>query len=449
MPRKSKEELKTNSLLKLAEKVFKKATSAPNKITAMAETKSKKSNSKATLVTKEANSKTSKVTKKVAQTAKIPKSVSEVAVDKSASLATKKAASKASSNSAKKSKDTAVSLATKQSKSATSTQVTAKSKVASKDMSANKESAKTSTNSKAKTDSKTASTVASATKTTKKQVSRNSAVKTKSTNSQISDSTSSKANAKTTSKSAKTTTTSTIAKSKTAVTSATTKSKTPKKKATKTSKSAKVASADKKRVFTSSVEYYDLPYRYNETVVKILAQTPTMLFIYWDISDEDKQSFINTYGEDFFNKTKPVLIVTNKTMNYSFEVEINDFANSWYLHLNDADCDYSVELGRRPIEFINNSNMDNYVYITTSNDMEMPNNRILFDKLGKTVFFKNVKNDFIEEKQISSISFIRNLGKIYNVYELYKEMYKDEIQAELNSENINLHLSSSNSSTFK
>ena len=428
MPRKSKEELKTNSLLKLAEKVFKRAASAPNKITAMAETKSKKSNSKATLATKEANSKTSKVTKKVAKTAKVSKSVSEVAVDKSASLATKKAESKASSNSAKKSKDTSVSLAAKQSKSTTSTQVTAKSKVTNKDMSANKESAKTSTNSKAKT----------ASKTTKKQISSNSTAKTKSTNSQISDNTASKANAKTTSKSAKVATTSTTAKRKTT-----------KKKATKTTKSAKVASADKKRVFTSSVEYYDLPYRYNETVVKILAQTPTMLFIYWDISDEDRQSFIDAYGEDFFNKTKPVLIVTNKTMNYKFEVEINDFANSWYLHLNDADCDYSVELGRRPIEFINNSNMDNYVYITTSNDMEMPNNRILFDKLGKTVFFKNVKNDFIEEKQISSISFIRNLGKIYNVYELYKEMYKDEIQAELNSENINLHLSSSNSSTFK
>ena len=438
MPRKSKEELKTNSLLKLAEKVFKRAASAPNKITAMAETKSKKSNSKATLATKEANSKTSKVTKKVAKTAKVPKSVSEVAVDKSVSLATKKAESKASSNSAKKSKDTSVSLVAKQSKSTTSTQVTAKSKVANKDMSANKESAKTSTNSKAKTASKTASTVASASKTTKKQISSNSTVKTKSTNSQISDNTASKANAKTTSKSAKVATTSTTAKRKTT-----------KKKATKTTKSAKVASADKKRVFTSSVEYYDLPYRYNETVVKILAQTPTMLFIYWDISDEDRQSFIDAYGEDFFNKTKPVLIVTNKTMNYKFEVEINDFANSWYLHLNDADCDYSVELGRRPIEFINNSNMDNYVYITTSNDMEMPNNHILFDKLGKTVFFKNVKNDFVEEKQISSISFIRNLGKIYSVYELYKEMYKDEIQAELNSENINLHLSSSNSSTFK
>ena len=31
-------------------------------------------------------------------------------------------------------------------------------------------------------------------------------------------------------------------------------------------------------------------------------------------------------------------------MHYAFEVEINDFANSWYLHVNDANCDYKIEL---------------------------------------------------------------------------------------------------------
>ena len=202
----------------------------------------------------------------------------------------------------------------------------------------------------------------------------------------------------------------------------------------------------KKTVTTA--EYYDLPYRYNETVVKILAQTPTTLFIYWDISDKDRNSYIEQYGEDFFNNTKPILIVTNKTMNYSFEVEINDFANSWYLHVNDANCDYSVELGRRPINY--SSNIDNFVHITTSNDMEMPNNRILFDRLGKSVFFKNVKNNFIEEKQISSMSFIKNIGKAQDIYELYKEIYNGEINAgDLTSNNLQLNLSSSNSSTFK
>lgn len=195
----------------------------------------------------------------------------------------------------------------------------------------------------------------------------------------------------------------------------------------------------------SNVEYYDLPYRYNETVVKILAQTPTTLFIYWDISDKDRELYVEKYGENFFNTTKPVLIVTNKTMNYTFEVEINDFANSWYLHLNDADCDYSVELGRRPI--YSNSNIDSYIYISTSNDMEMPNNHILFDRLGKSVFFKNVKNNFIEEKEISSITFIKNIGKVYNIYEMYKEIYKDELEIdELETARLN---PSSNSSSFK
>lgn len=239
-------------------------------------------------------------------------------------------------------------------------------------------------------------------------------------------------------------TTSVAKKSSTAAKKKTTKKVT---KATKTEKTAKATKKATKvtKPIISNVEYYDLPYRYNETVVKILAQTPTTLFIYWDISDKDKEAYIEKYGENFFNTTKPVLIVTNRTMNYTFEVEINDFANSWYLHLNDADCDYSVELGRRPI--YSNSNIGSYIYISASNDMEMPNNHILFDRLGKSVFFKNVKNNFIEEKEISSITFIKNIGKVYNIYEMYKEIYKDELEIEeLETARLN---PSSNSSSFK
>ena len=217
------------------------------------------------------------------------------------------------------------------------------------------------------------------------------------------------------------------------------------KKSASTRKSTKKAKAESNsKAIVSHVEYYDLPYRYNETTVKILAQTPTTLFIYWDISDNDRKSFTEKYGEDFFNNTKPVLVVTNKTMNYSFEIDINDFANCWYLHVNDADCDYSVELGRRPR--IVNANIDNYIYVSTSNDMEMPNNHILFDRLGKTVFFRNVKNNFVEEKQISSISFIKSIGKIYDIYEIYQELYKDEISLE-ELDNMRLNLSSSGGSS--
>ena len=259
----------------------------------------------------------------------------------------------------------------------------------------------------------------------------------KKVNSDIKETSAKKSTAKTTKKSA-TKSTSTTKKATKEATKTT-------KKSTSTRKSTKKTKAESNsKAIVSHVEYYDLPYRYNETTVKILAQTPTTLFIYWDISDNDRKSFAEKYGEDFFNNTKPVLVVTNRTMNYSFEIDINDFANCWYLHVNDANCDYSVELGRRPKYM--NMNIDNYIYVSTSNDMEMPNNHILFDRLGKTVFFRNVKNNFLEEKQISSISFIKSIGKIYDIYEIYQELYKDEISLE-ELDNMRLNLSSSGGSS--
>ena len=119
---------------------------------------------------------------------------------------------------------------------------------------------------------------------------------------------------------------------------ATTKSKpTPRTKKTTSSSAKKTsvkASSKVKKVEPDIVaEYYDLPYRYNETIVKILYQTPTVLFVYWDISDDDKNKFINQYGNNFFETTCPVLKVFNLTKNYDFEVPINDFANRWIFFL--------------------------------------------------------------------------------------------------------------------
>ena len=48
-------------------------------------------------------------------------------------------------------------------------------------------------------------------------------------------------------------------------------------------------------------EYYDLPFKYNKTVVKTLAQTPTTLFVYWEISDEDVEKYKGQYGENFYS----------------------------------------------------------------------------------------------------------------------------------------------------
>lgn len=197
------------------------------------------------------------------------------------------------------------------------------------------------------------------------------------------------------------------------------------KKNSKKSTNAK-KSVPKKVIKPTPVEYYDLPYSYNQTVVKVLAQTPKTLFVYWEVSDADKEKFKKQYGENFFKTTKPVLIIHNETLNYSFEVEINDFANSWYLHVNDSKADYKIELGRRYFDNSNNNNSNNYVYITTSNEIESPNDHILFDKSQNMVYFRNVKTNVETKKDVSSLSFIKNMGKIYNIYDLYKKIYKEE-----------------------
>lgn len=195
------------------------------------------------------------------------------------------------------------------------------------------------------------------------------------------------------------------------------------KKATSKSNTASSKRRTNKNEKIEILEYYDLPYRYNQTVVKVLAQTPNILFVYWDISDEDKQNYINQYGQYFFNDTKPVLIVYNNTMHYSFEVEINDFANSWYLHIADSNCDYRVELGRRPINKY--AKINNYLYISSSNSMDAPNDHILFDSLNNNVYFRNIKTNITTKKDIS-LSFFSKIGKIYNVKDFYKNLYKDE-----------------------
>ena len=219
--------------------------------------------------------------------------------------------------------------------------------------------------------------------------------------------------------------------SRTTVKSNNAKSKSSEKKLSKSTRNTKIAlgNINPEKITSSTnltkkiniLEYYDLPYRYNQTVVKVLAQTPTTLFIYWDISDEDRNNFVKQYGENFFNDTKPGLIIHNKTMNYSFVIDIDDFANSWYLHVNDANCEYYVELGRRNKNNQNVKIPDNYLYVSSSNIIDAPNDHVLFDKSLNNVYFRDVKTNIVSSKGTTSISFLRNIGKLYGLYNLYND----------------------------
>ena len=278
---------------------------------------------------------------------------------------------------------------------------------------------------------KKTTTKKSATKTTSKTTAKKSA--TKATSKTTAKKSATKATTKTTAKKSATKATSKTTAKKPA-TKATSKA-TAKKSATKATSKATVKKSTTKATSKKAdnkpviVEYYDLPYRYNQTVVKLLAQTPDSLFIYWDISDEDRENYKRTYGNNFFEKTKPVLIIHNETLKYSFEVDINDFANSWYVQVNDSKCNYKIELGRRPIVFndeINKKINNNYINISSSNNIESPNDKILFNVNLEDIKFENVKTQEIKSKAISKILFMPFSQQMNNIYDLYKNLYKEE-----------------------
>ena len=215
------------------------------------------------------------------------------------------------------------------------------------------------------------------------------------------------------------------------------------KKETKTAKASKSKSKSKTaakeiKKYEYMIEYYDLPYRYNETVVKILAQTPKRMFVYWDISDSDREKYIKTFGEDFFEKTYPVLLLYNEDKKYIKEIQINDFANSWYIDIPDPKTKYSIQLGRkfRTYNEVVTVNMQkvqenqiilhtDYLPFANSNVLEVPNDRVLLDFLPKFIKFRNVKTN---EETMRELKDIKNIfGNNYDVKEFYEEHYKDEL----------------------
>lgn len=201
-----------------------------------------------------------------------------------------------------------------------------------------------------------------------------------------------------------------------------------KKAATKkaTTKTTKKASTPKKKEATkrkninpvsNMVEYYDLPYRYNLTNVTVLAQNPETLFVYWDISDEDRAKLTLEYGEHFFDDTYPVLIVHNLTTGVSKEISIDDFANNWYIDVENSKCKYKVELGRRPKQHQSTVTKE-YLNVTDSNTIEIPNDHVLFFKNYDMIYFTNIKTGQKVGKIINLQKDQENINAIYKDYDL-------------------------------
>lgn len=109
-------------------------------------------------------------------------------------------------------------------------------------------------------------------------------------------------------------------------------------------------------------EYYELPNKYNQTMIRLLVQSPTRMFVYWEVSDETAKNFSKQHSN--YSDCTPVLKITNITKNYSYTIPVDPYANNYYIEVEDSGCDYKVELGRwSKTEFIN---------IYTSNQATVP-----------------------------------------------------------------------------
>jgi hypothetical protein len=119
-------------------------------------------------------------------------------------------------------------------------------------------------------------------------------------------------------------------------------------------------------VYSKKTEYYDLPIKYDQTRLKLLVQSPNSLYAYWDISDDTINFFCINNGN--YSEAKPLLRVSNITKNYSYDFNIDPYANNYYITITDTNCKYKIELIRK----IKNK----VINITSSNEVIAPRDHV-------------------------------------------------------------------------
>jgi hypothetical protein len=139
---------------------------------------------------------------------------------------------------------------------------------------------------------------------------------------------------------------------------------------------------------------YYLPSGYDDNRIVLLTRDPKSLFAYWEISSNKKDDFVKNFGYDLWEKSLPVLKVTNVSKNISFYVRIDDFSNNWYINVPDPDCLYIAEIGRRVSEQF-------FINLASSNYISTPNNSVSSDTSTHFINYNDLRNgrfDFEDRK---------------------------------------------------
>lgn len=146
---------------------------------------------------------------------------------------------------------------------------------------------------------------------------------------------------------------------------------------------------------------YFLPSGYGDNRITLLTRDPHWLYAYWEVSNNRKNAFVEDFGPELWEKSIPVLKVTNLSKNESFFVRINDFSNNWYINVSDSNCLYVAEIGRKISDRF-------FITLATSNYTVTPGDNIS----------NNTSAYFINYKDLKSGRLDLNTGKIYESYNI-------------------------------
>jgi hypothetical protein len=97
----------------------------------------------------------------------------------------------------------------------------------------------------------------------------------------------------------------------------------------------------------------DIPDVYNDTYMRALPRDPEWLFVYWEISGSSRNALKGKMGAAAYNSSKKLLRLYDVTgRNYDgsnaqgyTDIEINEYANNWYVRVPEPGKTYLVECG--------------------------------------------------------------------------------------------------------
>ncbi|MFH0918572.1 MAG: DUF4912 domain-containing protein [Candidatus Omnitrophota bacterium] len=104
--------------------------------------------------------------------------------------------------------------------------------------------------------------------------------------------------------------------------------------------------------YFAPVRPQELPASYDQDKIILQVRDPRWLHAYWELREATTQSLKNKFGDDFYRAKKVLRIydVTNIIFNGSnanrfFDIQLNDFANSWYVDTAGPGRTWCVDLG--------------------------------------------------------------------------------------------------------